>query len=285
MSVHSVELPVRGSILRATSGLHRGEYFAGLFIVGCASGLTSPIVHSVKEIGWADVLLTTFGISLIAWLSCIAGVFLILRDRTLGVRSLELLLAAGFIFLVILPIGALSWLAVTALSIYILVSTDVSTSRRGAFILLAATVPMLWARWSFLLFTNSILAADASLVSWLLGTHRTGNLVEFADNSGQLVIFPPCSSLGNVTLAFLCWVTLSQLVRYRKSGNGFFWCLLACAAVVAVNVTRMTILGLSEWHYAAFHNEWGDAVANIIMLSLVVGICALGVRRELFQRV
>ena len=99
------------------------------------------------------------------------------------------------------------------------------------------------------------------------------------------MIFPPCSSLGNVTLAFLCWVTLSQLVRYRKSSNGFFWCLLACAAVVAVNVTRMTILGLSEWHYAAFHNEWGDAVANIIMLSLVVGICALGVRRELFQRV
>jgi hypothetical protein len=52
-----------------------------------------------------------------------------------------------------------------------------------------------------------------------------------------------------------------------------------------VNVTRMTILGLSEWHYATFHNEWGDAVTNIIMLSLVVGICALGVRRELLQRV
>jgi hypothetical protein len=89
VSVHSVGLPVRGSILRATSGLHRGEYFAGLFIVGCASGLTSPIVHSIKEIGWADVLLTTFGISLIVWLSCIAGVFLILRDRTLGVSSLD----------------------------------------------------------------------------------------------------------------------------------------------------------------------------------------------------
>ena len=285
VSVHSDELTVSGSILRAASGLHRGEYFAGLFIVGCISGLTSPMIHAVKEIGWADALFTTFGISLVEWVSCIAGVFLILRDRTLGVRSVEFLLGAGFIFLVILPIGALSWLAVTALSIYILVSTDVSTSRRGAFILMAATVPMLWGRWSFLLFTNSILAADASLVSWLLGTHRTGNLVEFADNSGQLVIFPPCSSLANVTLAFLCWVTLSQLVCYRKSGNGFLWCLLACAAVVAVNVTRMTILGLSEWHYATFHNEWGDAVTNIIMLSLVVGICALGVRRELLQRV
>ena len=285
MSVCSDELAVRGFVFRTASELRRSEYFVGLFILGCASGFASRIIHSVKAIGWADVFFTTFGISLIVWLSCIAGVFLILRDRTLGVSSLEIFLGAGFIFLVILPIGALSWLAVTALSIYILVSTDVSTSRRGAFILLAATVPMLWSSLLFHFFANYILAVDASLVSWLLGTHRTGNLVGFADNSGQLVIFSPCSSLANVSLAFLCWVTLSQLVRYRKSGNGFFWCLLACAAVVAVNVTRMTILGLSEWHYAAFHNEWGDAVANIIMLSLVVGICALGVRRELFQRV
>ena len=121
------------------------------------------------------------------------------------------------------------------------------------------------------------------LVSWLLGTHRTGNLVEFADHSGQLVIFPPCSSLANVSLAFLCWVTLSQIVSHKKSNYDFLWCLLACAAVVAVNVTRMTILGLSQWHYATFHNQWSDAVTNVITLGLIVGISALGVRRELFQ--
>jgi exosortase/archaeosortase family protein len=129
------------------------------------------------------------------------------------------------------------------------------------------------------------LAADASLVSWLLGTHRTGNLVEFADRSGQLVIFPACSSLANVSLAFLCWVTLSQLVSHRKSPSDLFWCLLACIAVIAVNVIRMTILGLSDWHYATFHNEWGDATANVIILVLIVGISALGVRRELVQHI
>ena len=53
--------------------------------------------------------------------------------------------------------------------------------------------------------------------------------------------------------------------------------------VVAVNVTRMTILGLSEWHYATLHNQWSDAVTNVITLGLIVGISALGVRRELLQ--
>jgi hypothetical protein len=267
------------------SELRTGEYFAGLFIIGCTSGLASRVIHSVEEIGWADALFRTFGISAIVWFSCGAGLALIVRDRAKGVRSPEVALGVGFVLLVILPIGALSWIAVTGLALYVLLSADVATLRRGASVLLAVTVPMFWSPMLFHLLANYILAADASLVSWLLGTPRTGNLVEFADKSGQLVIFPVCSSLTNVSLALLCWVTLSQLVAHKKSGYDFLWCLFACAAVVAVNVTRMAIMGISQWHYATFHSEWAEAGANIIILGLIIGICALGVRRELFQRV
>ena len=285
MSVRSNELAVRGSVLRMAGELSRGDYFAGLFILGCASGFASRIIQSVEGLGWGDALFRTFGISVIIWVSCIAGVYLLLRDRTVGVGSFEIALGAVFVFLVILPIGPLSWVAVTSLSLYLLVSTDVATTRRGAYILLATTVPLFWSCMLFQFFANTILGADASLVSWLLGTDRTGNLVEFADHSGQLVIFPPCSSLANVSLAFLCWVTLSQLVSHRKSGYDFLWCVLACAAVVAVNVTRMAILGLSERQYLMFHSQWGDAVANIITLGLILGISALGVRRELVRSI
>ena len=69
--------------------------------------------HSVEAIGWADVFFPSFGISSIVWGACIAGMLLIFSDHTLGVRSLEIFLGAGFIFLAILPIGALSWIAVT----------------------------------------------------------------------------------------------------------------------------------------------------------------------------
>ncbi len=62
--------------------LHRGEYFAGLFIFGFASGFTSRIVHSIEEIGWADALFRTFGISVIILASGIAGISLIMRDHT-----------------------------------------------------------------------------------------------------------------------------------------------------------------------------------------------------------
>jgi len=282
---HLNEMMARGSVLRIARELPRGEFFAGLLALGCVSGLASRIIQSVNRLGWVDALFNTFEISAIVLISCAAGVSLVLRDRTIGVRSSEFAMGAGFVFLVILPIGPLSWLAVTALSLYIIISTNVGSSRRGAFILLAATVPMLWSRLLFQLFANLILQIDASLVGWILGTHRTGAIVGFADGSGVLVILPACSSLANVSLAFLCWVTVSQLVCHKKSAYDLLWCLLACISVIAVNVTRISVQGLSQWHYATFHSPWGDAVGNTIILGLIVGLSVLGVRRELFQRI
>ena len=115
------ELIARGSTLRIARELPRGEFFAGLFTLGCVSGLASRIIQSVNRLGWAEALFNTFDISVIVWASCAAGVSLVLRDRTIGVRSSELAMGAGFVFLVILPIGPLSWLAVTALSLYIII--------------------------------------------------------------------------------------------------------------------------------------------------------------------
>jgi hypothetical protein len=275
----------RHSLARISIELPRGEYFAGLFTLGCVSGLTSKIIKSVNEHGWAEALFNSFEISVIVWISCAAGVRLILRDQTVGVRLSELAMGAGFVFLVILPVGPLSWLAITALSLYVIFSAKVASSQRGALILLATTIPMLWSRLIFQFFANLILQIDASLVGWILGTHRTGDIVGFADGSGSLVILPSCSSIANVSLAFLCWVTLSQLVCHKRSPYDLLWCLAACVSVVAVNVTRISIQGLSQWHYATFHSSWGDAAGNTIILGLMVGFSLLGVRRELFRRI
>jgi hypothetical protein len=282
---YSNELIARGFVWRIARELSRGEYFAGLFTLGCVSGLASRCIQSINERGWVGAIFNTFEISVVVLISCAAGVSLVLRDRTIGVRSSELAMGAGFVFLVILPIGQLSWLAVTALSLYIIFSANVVSSRRGALILLATTVPMLWSKLLFKFFANLILQIDASLVGWILGTHRTGDIVEFVDGSAVLVILPACSSLANVSLAFLCWITVSQLVDHKKSAYDLFWCLMACISVIAVNVTRISLMGLSQWHYVTFHGPWGDAVANTIILGLIVGFSVLGVRRELFRRI
>ena len=62
------------------------------------------------------------------------------------------------------------------------------------------------------------------------------------------------------------------------------WSLLACTSVIAVNVTRISLMGLSPWHHDLIHNEWGNMVANFIILGLTVGFSVVGARREIFSR-
>jgi hypothetical protein len=174
----------------------------------------------------------------------------------------------------------------SALCIYvILFSEPLSPRRRGAIILLAATVPMLWSRLLFRYFANTILSIDASLVGLMLRTGSNGNLVPFADGSGSLLILPYCSSLANVSLAFLAWILVSQWQPRRWSVQDLSWALVAAGSVVSVNVTRIGLMGLSQKHYNAIHSAWGFTITNLLILGLTLGICLLGVRREPDARV
>ncbi len=110
--------------------------------------------------------------------ACFTGISLVLVDKTGGLDSADLAVAMVLLLIIALPIGAMSWLAVTMLSLYVVLFAQATESQhRGAVILLAATVPMLWSRLIFDLFANFILGPDASLVGWMLGTHRSGQLI------------------------------------------------------------------------------------------------------------
>jgi hypothetical protein len=211
---------------------------------------------------------------------------LIFQGKSDSVRPWDLLVGLILFLLVVIPFQALSWLAVAVVSLYILIFTDASLHvKRGAVVLLTVTLPMLWTNVLLHFFANFILEIDAVLISWLLGTGRHGNMVRFLDGSGYLVIFPACSSIANTALAFVCWVTLSQLVGARWRVEDAAWCGLASASVITVNISRLGIMGLSEWHYQQLHGQLGDVIANVLMLGFVVSFCILGLRRELRDRV
>lgn len=268
----------------STVCLARGELFAALYVLGCANGLGAKMILSVRRLGWMDAAAGTFDVSVIEIIACVVGISLILPDKT-GVRRTDLVVALIVLLMIALPIGAMSWVAVTMLSLYILVHRQAAQAQhRGAVILVAATVPMLWSRLVFDLFASFILSMDATLVGWMLGTDRSGNMVEFADHSGTLVIFSSCSSLANVSLALLCWVTISEAVRHERRPEDIFWCLLACSSVVAVNVLRISLMGLSSAHYKMLHAPPAEILLNIIILVLILLICVAGTRRDVFSR-
>jgi exosortase/archaeosortase family protein len=98
-------------------------------------------------------------------------------------------------------------------------------------------------------------------------------------------IYPACSSFANVSLAILCWVTFSQVTRYAGSrSQAVGWCLLACASVLLINVTRISLIGFFPHYYDLLHGPIGTSVAGWLTLAASVAICAIGVKRGSAQR-
>jgi hypothetical protein len=175
---------------------------------------------------------------------------------------------------------------VTGLSFYILLfAKGNSKRRRAALLLLTLSVPMLWSPLLFAFFSKIFLEFDATLVGTLLGTHRAGNIVAFADGSGNMIVMPACSSLHNVSLALLAWATVTLWVDHKFARWDIVCCLLACASVIAVNVARITVMGVSHWHYETFHYGWGATAANLTTLVFILAFTVIGARREIFSGV
>jgi exosortase/archaeosortase family protein len=262
----------------------RNELFAILYILGCANGLLGRMIQAAQISDWESAI-SGIDINVIVLFACFAGISMILEDDSESVRPRDLTVAAVFLVFVGLPIFALSWVAVTGLSLYILLFANANSDRvRGATVMLALTAPMLWSRLLFQLFAKFILDIDAGLVALLLGTARTGNMVRMVDDSGYMIVMPACSSLANMSLALLCWVTITQWVRHRWVVADVFWAALACLTVITVNVTRISLMGWSQTHYKYIHSTWGDLITNSIMLTLMVAVTVLGARREIFSR-
>jgi hypothetical protein len=276
--------PRRGLVAALQRSLPRNELFAGLYVVACANGLVGRSIYTLNLEGWYGAL-TGFEINLIVLAACFAGVYLIAAGSRDRIRTWDFVVALAFLALVSLPIYALSWVAVTGLGFYILLfANDGAEQRRGALILLALAVPMLWSRLVFQFFARPLLELDAMMSAWLLGTERTGNLVRFADNSGYMVITPACASWANITYAFLCWVVVSQWVNHRWRLIDLLWLLLACASVVAINVTRIALTGQSQASFQLIHNQYGEMILGTVFLCLIIGFSVIGARREVFRR-
>jgi exosortase/archaeosortase family protein len=283
---NELTVPRRG-LLAAVRDMRRNEFFAGLYILGCANGLVGRSLYTFSLEGWTGAV-AGLEMNVIVLFACFVGVYLIAsgnRDHQERIRGWDLVVGLVFLGIVILPSYPLSWVAVTGLSLYILFfANDGSERRRGALVLLALAFPMLWSRLIFQLFARPLLELDATMVTWLLGTERIGTTVRFADNSGYMVISPACASWGNISYVFLCWIAVTQWANHRWSPKDLLWLSLACVSLVAVNVTRIAVTGLSYAHYETIHNQYGEAVLGTIGLCLIIGFTVLGSRRELFSR-
>ncbi|QIG51836.1 hypothetical protein G5V57_31500 [Nordella sp. HKS 07] len=268
------------SLSRVT--LNRNRFFVGLWLVGFINGSLVYLVTGLRENSALYNVLNTFEISAIVWVSIAVGCAYLFKqsESKNSRRDVGLAIAISFAFLI--PITALSWVAVSVLSAYLIVtSPGDSYAKRGAWILFTVTVPMFWSRVIFSVLSEHILQFDAILVSNLLDTERAGNAVAFADGSGYLWIAPGCSSLMNVSLAVLCGTVFSQMWPRKRPLQSISLVAFAAAAVVMINAVRLALIGTYPQYFETLHGSVGATVTDLLTLIALVSICSFGVRNEL----
>lgn len=264
---------------RVFGAVDRGTLFAGLALIGFANGISHRVMASIEDDATRAVL-HTFDIGAIAWLAIFMCAYLFARPgaRLASRRDVTVALVGLIAFLI--PAPPLSWLMLTGLAIYAGLTSRVgSPQRRGAWILLALTVPMFWSRAAFSVLSDGILRLDAVLVGWILGTPRIGNSIAFGDGWGYFWIAPGCSSLANVSLAVLCWVVVTQTLGTASVAR-LRYCLLACITVVVINVARLVLTGISHANFEVLHGSVGSLVTGWLTFMATLAICLYGATRE-----
>jgi hypothetical protein len=266
--------------------LPRGQLMAALLLIASVNGLIPQAVRYAEEYGWLTAIANTFDISLIvwaAWISACCLSFQIKNDERL--RRTDLLVAGAVIVLIALPTLKLSWLGVCLLAAYVfLTAPKNSPQQRGAVIFFAMCVPMFWGPALFTFTAAPLLNVDAFLVSSVLGVERSGNLVQTFDTIHRIQIWPGCSSFHNISQAALAWLALSQTLGRRLQATDALWCALAVSLAVAVNLTRLALFCIFPDYYATIHGPVGAQTAGALTLILIVTVCMVGLRRELFAR-
>ena len=254
-----------------------------IFLWAAAILFLNYLFGTIKEMPAESLedLLGNFGaIGIFQYLAWYAIFRLLLAsDRVPAARPLEFLVIAAFCLPVFLPTSKTVWVAATGIAIYLWLFNAGDLKLRAAGIVLAAlSVQELWGHILFDLITMPLLRAETAVVGTLMDAIRPGtgwhqNIVS-GPNGFSIVIINSCSSFHNLSLALLCWVTISRMWHQTWRARDFVFGAVIGVTMILFNVTRICLMSWNPAYYHYWHDGTGaemfavGASLAILMLSL-----------------
>jgi exosortase/archaeosortase family protein len=274
------------TVAAAARPMTRSGLFFWLVLIAALNAFAGVALRIVPDMGLAYALFELFGISAILWVALAAALALLYGDAAADpVTRADQAVAAAVVTAALFPVAPASAAALTLLALWMIARSPAgAAARKAGIVALSITASLLWGRVALALLSRPLLDADTWLVGQLVGVRPVGNTLLFADGSGGIAVAPGCSSWQGMSLALVFWVTVNQWFGVRFGWKPLGWCLLALAAVVAVNVLRIGAMVHFPAHLDQIHHGYGWHLAMWTSLLLVGAICVYGARREVFAR-
>jgi exosortase/archaeosortase family protein len=264
-----------GSIADADAQFSRRELFIWLASILCASAFAQSMTHG----GATALSLESIGaFQILGWFAVLRLLYLQTSSAPASSRDFWVAGVVGAINL--LPSGKATWIAATLAALYIYAENEKgSNGRAGATVLGALCVQSLWGPTLFSLFTVYLLRADAALVGVALKLTRGGfdwheNVI--STQGFTVGIYNDCSSFHNISLAALCWISLTKLHRPTFIRSDFKFAAAACLAMIALNAARLYTISLGLESFAYWHDGAGAQIFAVTASFFIAAICAWG---------
>ena len=146
----------------------------------------------------------------------------------------------------------------------------------------AVAVQAVWAPLVFSKISFLLLPIDAGVVGWLVSQFVPGaswaGTVVYTPSGHDVAITSQCASFHNLSLASLCWVTLSMLHRPYWVKSDLYIGLVAALIQFGFNVWRLVFVCLSLPMYEFWHEGFGKHIFSAIATACAIIFVQISLR-------
>jgi hypothetical protein len=171
------------------------------------------------------------------------------------------------------------WVAATGIAIYLWFFNNGDRKLRAAAVVLAAlAVQQLWGHLFFDLVAVHLLRAESAVVGMLLDVARPGTVwqdnIITEPNGYRVIMLGGCSSFHNLSLAMLCWVTVSMWRHQDWRARDFAIGTMIGGTMILFNIARVCLMAWNRDLYHYWHDGTGAEI-YAISASLTVLLISL----------
>lgn len=259
----------------------------GLFLWVCAILLFNQLLGAVGDLRSASpsgLVVDLAGSSvfqIMAW--CVIFRLLASSDPVPLAQTRDLVIAVALCLPLLLPTTRTIKVVALGAALFCWIRGRDDPKLRSAGIVLAAlAIQQYWGHIIFDLFALPLLRAETAVVGTLVEALRPGaawqaNVIT-APSGFSIIVYSGCSSFHNLSLAMLCWVTVSRL-RHQTWRRGDL--LVACtigAAMIACNVAELCLMSWGPNLYEYWHDGAGAGIFAAGASAMVLGLSLYGSR-------
>src|SRR5579884_1185214 len=237
-------------------------------------------IHTVSGEVWASELCAVSIFQYMAWYAIF---------RLLGASGpapagwRDVLVAIALCLLVFAPTSRAVWIAASGIAVYLWIFNRGDRELRAAGTILAAlSIQEFWGHIFFDLFGLPILHAETAVVGTMLAAVRAGTVwhgnIITGPNGFGIAIYTGCSSFQNLSLAMLCWLTISKLQnrnwRFRDIMSGVG----VGVTIILLNIIRLLAMAWNTGLYHYWHDGRGAEIFAIGASLAILLISLYGAR-------